>query len=175
VLVATGVSGIVLLGILSAYMVLLRGALRASDYSVMETQSRRTLEQLGIDARMANAVYTGNGTNTNLVLTVPNNYLGNSNQVTYGYDATNKYIYKIAGNYATNATMPSGGLILLGNVTSCAFTRYGNLTSGNTTLSTASSDGATRLIQVAITVTRTNTGSANATENIVSAAFTLRN
>lgn len=177
-MIGVSVSSFIMLGVLSTFLMLLRSGIRASNYSVMETQARRTFEQLGIDLRMASGVASttaaGSSTVTRITLTVPNNYVANSNQVTYGYDSTNKYVYLVPGNGSAyvapgSGTAPTGQVILLSNVTSCSFNRYDQTGAATT------SDASTRHVQAAITVKRTNTGTVDTTESILSAAFTLRN
>ena len=54
VLIAASLGSIVLAGVLSSYLMLIRSGVRVANYSTMETETRRAFEQLGIDARMAN-------------------------------------------------------------------------------------------------------------------------
>src|SRR3954470_22743460 len=74
ILMATTLSSIVLLGTLTAFLMLLRSGIRLSNYSMMESQTRRAFEQLGVDARMANGYvsnYNGSGVITSCTLTIP--------------------------------------------------------------------------------------------------------
>jgi len=94
-MIGATLGSIVLAGVLSTYLMLLRSGVSASNYSVMESQARRAFDQFGIDARMASAIIstsTGSPASvTKVTLTVPNNYLSNSNQVTYAFDSTNQW------------------------------------------------------------------------------------
>src|SRR4051794_12271109 len=86
VLIAMGLSLIILGGVLSTFLLMVRSGLRASNYSMMEAQTRRAFEQLGIDARMANgfsAVFSGGGSITSFTLTIPDVNQANNDSVTY--------------------------------------------------------------------------------------------
>src|SRR6218665_256011 len=56
VLIAASIGSIILAGVLAAFLMLVRSGVRVSNYSMMEAQTRRAFEQLGIDARMANKI-----------------------------------------------------------------------------------------------------------------------
>jgi type II secretory pathway pseudopilin PulG len=178
VMIGASLGTMVLLGVLSTYLMLLRSGVSASNYSVMESQARRAFEQLGVDSRMASTVTsttTGSpAVVTKITLTVPNNYLSNSNQVTYAFDSTNNWFYMVPGDgtgYVVPGagTLPAGEYILIRNVTSVVFNRYDQSSAATT------SDAATRHIQAAITVRRSAARTVDATETILSAAFTMRN
>src|SRR5581483_1356878 len=99
VMIGASLGSVVLLGVLTTYLMLLRSGVSASNYSVMESQARRAFEQFGIDARMSSGVastLTG-AVVTKVTLTVPNNYNSNSNKVTYAYDSTNQWFYMVPG------------------------------------------------------------------------------
>ena len=81
-LIASSLGTIVLAGVLAAFLMLVRSGVRASNYSVMESQTRRAFEQLGIDARMANdfvSTFTGSAI-TSFTLTIPSNDLVSQRQ-----------------------------------------------------------------------------------------------
>ncbi len=175
-MIGASLGSVVLLGVLSTYLMLLRSGVSASNYAVMESQARRAFEQLGIDARMANAL-TSNGT-TAVTLTVPNNYASTANKVTYGYDSTNNLFYLVPGNGTTagqtyvapgSGTAPTGQQILIRYVTSVTFYRY-DLASVAT-----ASDTVAKHLQVSINVRRTAARVVAVDETILSAAFTMRN
>jgi prepilin-type N-terminal cleavage/methylation domain-containing protein len=176
IMIGAALGSMVLLGIMTTYLLLLRSGISASNYAVMESQARRTFEQLGIDARMASRVTsTLTGTTvTQITLTVPNNYVSNSNKVTYAFDSTNQWFYVVPGDGTAYVvpgagTVPVGQQILIRSVASAAFNRY-DLAHAATT-----SDSATRHVQLAITVRRSAVRVVAETETILSAAFTLRN
>ncbi len=171
VMIGASLGSMVLLGVLTTYLMLLRSGVSASNYSVIETQARRAFDQFGVDARMASTVAStsSGGSVTKVTLTVPNNYVSNSNQVTYGYDSTNQWFYMVPGDGSAyvvpgSGTVPSGEFILIRNVTSASFNRFDKTGASST-----------RHVQVAITVKRSAARVVAASETILSAAFTMRN
>jgi Tfp pilus assembly protein PilW len=162
IMIGAALGSMVLAGVLTSYSLLLRSGTSAANYSTMESQTRRAFEQLGIDARMASNL-TWNS-ETSVTLTVPNNYTSNGNKVTYAYDSTNKWFSLVPGD----GSVSTGRLILVREVVSVTFTRY------TRDSSVATTDSATKRLQLSINVRRSAGGSA-VTENIASASFTLRN
>jgi hypothetical protein len=175
VLVAASVGSIVLAGVLAAFLMLVRSGVRVSNYSTMETQTRRAFEQLGIDSRMANKIvshFTGS-TITSFTLTVPSHDLGNQREVTYGFDtsdATNMKFFMVPGG---DPSVTTGRLNLVTNVTNLTFLRYDS--TSNLIPDSTTNDDAVKHIQVSISVSRSATGVAAATQVIRSSAFTMRN
>lgn len=174
-LIAMSLGTIVLAGVFSAFLMLVRSGMRASNYSVMETETRRAFEQLGIDTRMANnftSIYTGNVI-TAFTLTIPSNDLTSQRQVTYGIDAsdsTNLKLYLVPGN---DPSVTTGRLVLVSRVVGLTFLRYdanGTLIPASTT-----SDAGVKHVQASLSVRRVSSGIAAATQVIRSSAFTLRN
>jgi prepilin-type N-terminal cleavage/methylation domain-containing protein len=174
-LIAMSLGTIVLAGVFSAFLMLVRSGMRTSNYSVMETETRRAFEQLGIDARMANnftSIYTGNVI-TAFTLTIPSNDLTSQRQVTYGIDSsdsTNMKLYMVPGN---DPTVTTGRLVLVSKVVGLTFLRYdanGTLIPASTT-----SDAGVKHVQASLSVRRVSSGIAAATQVIRSSAFTLRN
>ena len=53
-MIAASLGSMILAGVLSTFLMLVRSGVRVGNYSVMETETRRAFEQLGIDSRMAN-------------------------------------------------------------------------------------------------------------------------
>jgi prepilin-type N-terminal cleavage/methylation domain-containing protein len=166
IMIGAALGSMVLAGIMSTYLMLLRSGVSASNYSVMEAQARRAFEQLGIDARMSSALSSGGTTPvTSVTLTVPNNYTSNSNNVTYAYDSTNQWFYLVPGD----GSVLTNRQILIRNVTGISFNRYD--ASGTAT----STDTAAKHIQVSVTVQRSAARVVTESETILSAAFTMRN
>lgn len=175
VLIAASLGSMILAGVLSASLMMMRSGVRASNYSTMESESRRAFEQFGIDARMANLVtsnFTGNVI-TSITLMVPSQDLQTQSPITYGYDsssATNKQLYVVPGS---NPAATAGRLNLVNNVTSLTFNRYN--TAGTAIPASTTSDAGVRHIQVSISISRAASGVAAATQVIRSTAFTIRN
>ena len=176
VLIAASLGAIVMAGVISASLMLIRSGVRVSNYSMMEAQTRRAFEQMGIDARMANSftsIYTS-GVITAFTLTIPSNDLITQRQVTYGYDTTSDPLHKkffmVPGS---NPAVTTGRLNLVGEVSGLTFLRYD--TSNTLIPASTTSDATVKHIQVSISVSRATTGVAAATQVIRSSAFTLRN
>lgn len=174
-MVAVGLSSIILAAVLSTFLMIVRSGMRSSNYSTMEAETRRAFEQLGIDARMANdftATFTS-GEITSFTLTIPNIDLTATSQVTYGYDSSDpndKKIFVVPGN---DPTVTAGRRNLINKVQDMRFLRY-TATSTLIPAATTSSTGV-KHIQVSVSVKRTGVGLASTTQIIRSSAFTLRN
>jgi hypothetical protein len=162
-MIGASLGSVVLLGVLTTYLMLLRSGVSASNYAVIESQARRAFEQLGIDARMASGL-TSSGT-TSVTLTVPNNYAANGNLVTYAYDSTNLWFYLVPGNGASLTNQQ----ILVRSVTGVTFKKYDSSMGANAT------DPLAKHVQVSITVRRSAARVVAESETILSAAFTMRN
>lgn len=186
VLIATFLSAIAILGVMTTYVLLIRNGLNLQAYAEMETQVRRAFDQFGLDARMASGLSTGTNSVT---LTVPNNYTSTNNEVTYGYDTTNQVFYLVPGDGVSSGqtyvapgsgAAPTGQRILIGQagtsttstkVTSFTFTRY---TAANPP-ATTTDDSSTKHVQISLNVRRSAAAGNTANESAVSASFTLRN
>jgi Tfp pilus assembly protein PilW len=175
VLIAASLGTIVMAGVLSAFLMLVRSGVRVSNYSMMETQTRRAFEQLGIDARMANKItcHFDGSVITAFTLKIPNNDLSSESNVTYGYDASiadDKKFFRVPGTSASGTT---GRVNLVSKVTSLTFLRYD--TASVLIPTSTVSDAGVKHIQISISVSRADSGVAAATQVIRSSAFTMRN
>lgn len=174
-IVASSISLIVLTGVLTTVLMTIRTGIRISNYSSMETETRKAFEQLGIDARMANnfqSHFTGNVI-TAFTLTIPSNDLTSQRQVTYGYDTStsgNRKLYYVPGSSPSATT---GRVTLINYVTDLSFLRY-NISDALIPASTTS-DAGVKHIQISVSVTRSSSSVAAATQVIRSSAFTIRN
>lgn len=175
VIVAASIGAMILAGVLATFLMIVRSGVRASNYSVMEAETRRAFEQLGIDARMASdfsATFTS-GEITAFTLTIPSNDLSTVRQVTYGYDASvasNKKIFVVPG-YSPTAT--SGRVDLISNVDAMQFFRYN---SSNVLIDpSVTSSAGVKHIQISVSIRRTGSGVVSTSQIIRSSAFTLRN
>ena len=175
VLMAASLSAMILAGVLSTSVLIIRSSVRASNYSIMEAETRRAFEQMGIDARMASdfsCVFT-NGSITSFTLTIPNEDLSQIYYVTYGYDTSNsanQVIFIVPGN---NPAATVGRRVLVNQVNAMTFLRY-DATSILIPAATISNAGI-KHIQMSVSVLRTGVGIVNTTQVIRSSAFTLRN
>ena len=174
VLMAASLATMILAGVLSASLMMMRSGVRASNYSTMESESRRAFEQLGIDARMANLVTSyyppGSTVITALILSVPSQDLQTQSKVTYGYDTANAKLFMVPGS---DPAATAGRLNLVNNVITLSFNRYD--ASGTAIPASTTSDVGVRHIQVSISISRAASGVAASTQVIRSTAFTIRN
>lgn len=174
-MIAVSLSTIILGGVLSTFLMITRSGMRSTNYSVMEAETRRAFEQLGIDARMANNFesHFTSGEITSFTLTIPNIDLSAISQVTYGYDtsdSTNKKIYRVPGNDPAATT---GRIVLISKVDDMKFLRYNGSNALIDPATTA--DTGVKHVQISVSVKRVGVGLSATTQIIRSSAFTLRN
>ena len=166
-MIGATLGSMILAAVMSTFLMLGRSGANAAAYSTMETQSRRALEELSQDLRMASDVVWNSS--TSLTLIVPDNYLSadvtQNNRVTYAYDATTKTFYRMPGpSTATNAQTT-----LIRNVASFTYARFDRVDNPSTANVT------TKRIQVSMVVRTAQATVAAATNTILSASFILRN
>jgi prepilin-type N-terminal cleavage/methylation domain-containing protein len=178
VMVAATIGSFVLAGVLTAFLMLTRSATNAANYSMMETQSRKALEELGQDLRMAkDAVWNSS---TSITLEIPDNYTTTSNLVTYAYQISGGVgqFYRVPGGPSSTSTKT----VLVRNVSSdFAFSRFDRVgaplssTVPGTTAAASALNIQTKRIQLYMTVRSTSRTVVAATNTILSASFILRN
>ena len=179
VMIASSIGTMVLAGVMSTFLMLGRSGANVANYSVMEAQSRRALEEFSQDLRMANAV-TWNST-TSITLTVPNNYSATLGKVTYAYDSdtstTNpsaQAFYRLPGDGAADALLTTDTLRLnrnrlISNVATFSYARYDRINNASTL------DTTTKRIQLSMTARTTTQTAVGASNIILSASYILRN
>jgi prepilin-type N-terminal cleavage/methylation domain-containing protein len=169
VMVATALVGIILWGVLTTNFQLVRSGVRITQYSEMEAQVRRGLETFGHDVKNAKDI-TWNGS-ADITLTVPTS-AGTTTQATYAWNSATESFFVVPGADSRLTTgriyLVSGLPALTGGTPSLAFSRFDR--DGNP----ATTDLSTKRIEVSMTVKR-KTSDATATQNSVSASFTMRN
>ncbi len=111
-LIALALSAMVGAAVLSAYLFMARSLARLANYQRLEVESRRALQMLNTDARMAVAL--ASPTAASVTLTVPT--AGGTTTVAYTYDSSTHTLTRAAG-----ASMP---VTLLTGVQSFAFNYY---------------------------------------------------
>lgn len=162
VMVGSTIGSFVLVGVLSAYLMLGRSGTRAYHCNGMSNDARRALDEFAHDVRMASAV-TWNASDS-VTLTVPDRYAANANQVTYWYSNASGTFFRRPGDKASSA----GATILARNVTSTLFRRFDRLDA------VAANDAATNRLELAIRVRIGGIGGGTATQNALSASFIRR-
>ena len=161
-MVAAGLAAFVLLGILQTFLFIGKTSYNASNYCVMEEQSRRAMETFGEEVRQASAI-TWNSSSS-VTLTVPTSS-GNIT-VNYIYDnsttgGTAQCFYRQVGSGTP--------LILVRNVTAFAFERY------QLGATAASNDLSTKQLQMTLQTTIKGVTATAATNAVLSARYILRN
>lgn len=174
-IIATTIGSIVLAGVLTTFLLLVRSGVRVANYSAMETQTRRAFEQLGIDARMASdfSAHFDSGQIDYFTLTIPNNDLTAVRTVTYGYDTSNSSDRKFFFVPGSDAAATTGRIDLITGVSALTILRY-DKDHNEIPASTTDSSGIKHL-QVSAKVVRSAVGVTTVTQTIRSSAFTLRN
>lgn len=168
VMVAATLSLIVLAGVLSANLQVIRGGLRIGQYVEMETQVRRALDTLGRDLKSASAIKWNSASDITLTIPAGN---GSTSQVTYAWTSASQSFFRVAG--ASSATVV-GRLELIrgipaqaGGAAGLTFARYDRDGVAATT------DTATKSIQITLRARRSANTAVDTTE-AVAATFTLR-
>lgn len=169
VMIGAALGSVVLAGVMSTFLMLSRSGIAAVNYTTMDAQSRRALEEFAQDIRMASNV-TWNST-ASITLTVPENYVtadpATTNRVTYAWDNDSA-----SGSYRCFYRLPGGSAsktIYIRNVTTFLFARFDRL-NGPT-----ASNASTKRIQISMTVTTTARTVVATTDQLVSASYILRN
>lgn len=169
VLIAATLTVVVVSGALSTTLMLARTGYTISQYTDMETESRKSMEQFGQDVRMAKAIVWNNA--TSVTLTVPTNSTGTTAEYTYTYDA-------VAQTFSRTTT--AGTRVLLSGIESCTLVGYKlNGTETHDPASPPSSwtvvNNSTKQLQLSIASRRTQGGTLTTTQKVISARFILRN
>ena len=172
VMVVILLSGIVLTGVLTTYLQLMRSGTRVTQYAEMNAQVRRGLTQLGQDLQNASAI-TWNGTsNSDITLTIPT-LAGGTRDVTYAWTGATQSLFLVPG---TSSSVTTGRIFLVSGIPANAdgtagvtFTRFDRDGLAATT------DLLTKRVQVRLNVVRSPRTAAQATDPAVSASFLLRN
>ena len=170
VLIAAGLSGIILAGVLTANLQIIRNGVRLAHYAEMESQVRRAFVFLGRDLKHAVDI-TWNGEN-DITLTIPVSATAMT-KVTYAWTAASGTFYRVAGASSAETIgrleLVRGIPAQFGGRAGLVFTRF------DRTGAAATTDDATRIITVTLTVVRGANTLARTTQNGVSATFALRN
>lgn len=172
-MVSAALSGAVLAGVLSTFLMIGRTGYAAGNYSEMDAQLRRALENFGADARKAVDVRWHDAR----LLTLYVATAGNATvPVTYGYDSTPSSptycsFFRLPGD--TTSTEPRRALVH--NVApDFAFARF-KLEQPGVLDNTAANDLETKLVEVRLRAARTGATTVAANQAAVSARYILRN
>jgi prepilin-type N-terminal cleavage/methylation domain-containing protein len=169
-MVAVLLGGLVLTGVLATNLQLMRSGVRATQYAEMSLQVRRGIEQLEGDLKGAITITWNNA--SDITLTLPNQD-GSTRQVTYAWTSVTRGFFLVPG---ASSAATAGRVFLVqgipplpGGAAGLVFARYDR--DGNV----ATTDLATKKVQVSLNVVRSAPTAAAATDTTVSAIFILRN
>lgn len=169
-MVAALLGGLVLTGVLTTNLQLLRSGVRVTQYAEMSTQVRRVFEQLERDLKSASDLAWNNA--SDITLTIPT-AAGTTRQVTYAWTSATQSFFLVPG---ASSAVTAGRVILVRGLpiksdgsAGVLFARYDR--DGNT----ASTNPATKRVQVILNLVRSTGSAAQATDTAVSAIFILRN
>lgn len=169
-MVAALLGGLVLTGVLTTNLQLLRSGVRVTQYAEMSTQVRRGFEQLERDLKSASDLAWNNA--SDITLTIPT-AAGTTRQVTYAWTSATQSFFLVPG---ASSAVTAGRVILVRGLpiksdgsAGVLFARYDR--DGNT----ASTNPATKRVQVILNLVRSTGSAAQATDTAVSAIFILRN
>ena len=170
VMIGATIGSFVLAGVLSTFLLLGRSGANIVAYTVMDTQTRRAIEEFAQDVRMASAIVWNDS--ASVTLTVPDNYASPLHQVTYARDSTRDSatygnFYRLPGTPST--TPPQTKTTLIRDVSSFTYYRYDRLNAEATT------DAGTKRVRLNLTLSKTNRTVVTATDATVSASFIMRN
>ena len=163
-------SGIVMTGILTTNLQLMRSGVRVTQYAEMSSQVRRGVETLGGDLKSAITI-TWNGA-SDITLTLPAQN-GTTSQVTYAWTSATQSFFSVPG---ASSAVTAGRVYLVNGIPSLPsgaagliFARY------DRDGAVATTDAATKKVQVSMNAVRTARTAATSTDTTVSAIFVLRN
>lgn len=172
-MIAVTLSGMVLAGVLSAFLMIGRTGYAATSYSEMEAQTRRALELFGMDARKATDLHWNDSQSVTLFLVTSGSA---TSAVTYAYDNTPasptfRSFYRVSGD----ATSTAPRMILARNVEpDLTFERFKLEQTGGAG-NIATNDLETKQLQLKLRLVRTGGTTVAATNSATSAMFLLRN
>jgi prepilin-type N-terminal cleavage/methylation domain-containing protein len=169
-MVAALLGGIVLTGVVATNLQLMRSGVRVTQYSEMSSQVRRAIEQLEGDLKSASAITWNNA--SDITLTIPTT-AGGTRQVTYAWTSATQSFFSVPG---ASSAVTTGRIFHVKGIPTrsdgsagVAFARYDR--DGNA----ATTDLATKRVQVSMDLVRTAGTTAKTTDTAVSAIFILRN
>jgi prepilin-type N-terminal cleavage/methylation domain-containing protein len=170
VLIATTLSLVAMAGVLSTSLMISRTGYRVEQYTDMENESRKSLEQFGQDVRMAQNV-TWHDANS-LTLTIPVDATGTATRTcVYTYTPAARTFSRTEGARTT---------VLLTGIRDCSLMGFkinGDPTHTSTTPASSWSviSNSTKQLQLSVSSDRSRGASINTAQKVISARFILRN
>lgn len=173
VMISAAISGLILAGVLSAFLMIGRTGYLSSSYSELHAQTRNALDVFGEDVRRAADLRWNSDQSITLSLVTSGSGLS---QVTYAYDgdqrsANHGSFYRKTGDAASSATPR---VLLRGLAPDFTFRRY-KLERAGQADNLAATDLETKQIEVVFRAQRKGATTATASQNAQSARYILRN
>ena len=181
-IVGSAISGFVLVGVLTSFLMLGRVSTSIQQYTEIETKARKALELMSRDIRLAYFVNSASATSVELWLPDTTSTRDvHSYTVVYTYDSTNKKITR------SEKVEPSGTAVVQDLVTGVLpitgtnifnYYRYNTAAGyvdGFNSANVASTTAEIKQLTVDFILARSKTTVAQATNKILSARFILRN
>jgi hypothetical protein len=173
-LIGASISSFILVGVLSAFLMLGRSGMSVANYSTAEAEIRRGVEEFSQDVRMASNVTWNSASSITLTLVPPNAYSslgsGHANKVTYALDAATSSFYRKPGLPASTERP----LILVRDVSEFSFLRYNRSANPVSTYAT-NPDAETKFIRIFMNVRHARATLVATNTTLVLAGNVLRN
>lgn len=168
-MVAVGISGFILAGVLATSLHLAKSGARLSDYNEMGGQARRAIEQFGGDARLASDLVLNSSGDVTLSIPAAN---GLVSRVTYAWNAGTLEFFWVPG---TSSAATTGRQVLARNIPAPSGGGTGVLFERFDRQGVACNTNAdTKFLRISFTLTR-KTAPTTAGSQTATAMFILRN
>jgi prepilin-type N-terminal cleavage/methylation domain-containing protein len=166
-MISAALSGMILAGVLSAFLFLGRSGANIQNYNDMEAQARKALEVFAEDTRQASSVTWNSDVSLTMIVDGAN--------VTYAYSSTSNSFTRVVGS--TKTTLLTGIIPpTSGNPFFRAYTITGTeITDFSTAAARTTANNTTKQVQISLRASRTTTTVSTATNTVLSARFVLRN
>ncbi|MCU0791712.1 MAG: prepilin-type N-terminal cleavage/methylation domain-containing protein [Opitutaceae bacterium] len=169
VMVSAGLSGLVMIAVLTAFLFITRASIAMRNYTDMETEARNAMETFAQDVRMSSGALWNSA--NSLTLTIEQG--GATSTATYTYHITASGSIPARSFTRTTATTTD---VLITNIRDFEFNAYSIDTAAIPLTSiTAATSGATKQVQISLETERSNRSLALITNKVISARFVLRN
>jgi len=163
VIVGATISSFILIGVLSSFLFLARSGANLQNYTAMESEARKSLEQFAQDTRQASAITWNSSTSVTLIVKSVN--------ITYAYTSS-------IGQFTRATTAVTGvttTTTLLTGITSFIFSAY-DINGTAVSLANLTNAGKiTKQLQISLQASRSSSTVVGATNTVLSARFILRN
>ncbi len=160
-LISAGLGGFILTAVLTTFLFLGRSGANIQNYTDMESQARRGLEQFAQDVRQASSITWTSSSSVTLVV--------DSTNVTWAH----------ASGTLTRQSGTAAARTMLTGITSFTFKAYSisgtEITDFSTAAALTNAGKTTKQLQISLEASRTSTTVARATNLVLSARYILRN